>query len=234
MSNNETNRDEALTGATAESAEPMRLRAEPPRITRLSRKVLATAGLIVSVGIGGSDLGPRLVVDALDAIDSSFRVHFISNVDGAAAQRVLSALDPQRTAAIVISKTFTTQETMTNAHTARRWLVEHAGEEAISRHFVAVSTSRGEVERFGIGLRQHQPRGIGAREPAVAVDRPLHRGAHRVAHARRSGADGGRDPPGRPGAGRGPLRDLERRGRGPATARAEAGPRRKRRGAWPR
>src|SRR5690606_7739934 len=78
---------------------------------------------IVSVGIGGSDLGPRLVVDALRGPrPRRFRVHFISNVDGAAAQRVLAPLDPARTAAVFISKTFGTQETLLNGAIVRDWL----------------------------------------------------------------------------------------------------------------
>lgn len=78
---------------------------------------------IVSVGIGGSDLGPRLVVDALrEPAGGRFRVHFLSNVDGAAAQRVLAPLDPERTAAILISKTFSTQETLLNGRILHDWL----------------------------------------------------------------------------------------------------------------
>ena len=78
---------------------------------------------VVSVGIGGSDLGPRLVADALrDPLPGRFRVHFLSNVDGAAAQRTLAALDPKRTAAVLISKTFSTQETLLNGGILRDWL----------------------------------------------------------------------------------------------------------------
>lgn len=78
---------------------------------------------IVSVGIGGSDLGPRLVADALrEPAGGRFRVHFLSNVDGAAAQRVLAPLDPSRTAAILISKTFSTQETLLNGRILHDWL----------------------------------------------------------------------------------------------------------------
>ena len=105
---------------------------------------------VVNIGIGGSDYGPRMVREALRNEADGPRIHFVSNVDGAQIGGLLRWLDPERTLWIVTSKTFTTQETMTNAHTARRWLVQHAGEEAISHHFVAVSTSRGEVERFGI------------------------------------------------------------------------------------
>ncbi|MDM4772106.1 glucose-6-phosphate isomerase [Solimonas sp. SE-A11] len=105
---------------------------------------------VVNIGIGGSDYGPRMVREALRDEADGPRIHFVSNVDGAQIGGLLRWLDPARTLWIVTSKTFTTQETMTNAHTARRWLVQHAGEEAISRHFVAVSTNRAEIERFGI------------------------------------------------------------------------------------
>ena len=81
---------------------------------------------IVSVGIGGSDLGPRLVVDALALPGARFRVHFLSNVDGNAARRVLAGLDPARTAAILISKTFSTQETLLNGRIVRDWLGDDA------------------------------------------------------------------------------------------------------------
>ena len=94
---------------------------------RMARLVaeLETSGLtdIVSVGIGGSDLGPRLVADALrDPLPSKLRVHFLSNVDGAAAQRTLAPLDPEKTAAVLISKTFGTQETLLNGTILREWL----------------------------------------------------------------------------------------------------------------
>jgi len=105
---------------------------------------------VVNIGIGGSDFGPRMVREALKDHADGPRVHFVSNVDGAQINGLLRWLDPARTLWIVTSKTFTTQETMTNAHTARRWLVQHAGEAAISRHFVACSTNRAEIERFGI------------------------------------------------------------------------------------
>ncbi|MCY7313775.1 MAG: glucose-6-phosphate isomerase, partial [Pseudoxanthomonas sp.] len=90
---------------------------------------------IVSVGIGGSDLGPRLVADALrDPAGGRFRVHFLSNVDGAAAQRALAPLDPQRTAAILISKTFGTQETLLNGGILRDWLRGSERLFAVSAH----------------------------------------------------------------------------------------------------
>ncbi|MES2858923.1 MAG: glucose-6-phosphate isomerase [Pseudomonadota bacterium] len=98
---------------------------------------------IVSIGIGGSDLGPRLIVDALALPDARFRVHFISNVDGNAAQRVLASLDPARAAAIVISKTFGTQETLLNGGIVRQWLGN-------DRRMYAVSTNAQRVGEFGI------------------------------------------------------------------------------------
>ncbi|GAB1407176.1 glucose-6-phosphate isomerase [Thermomonas brevis] len=98
---------------------------------------------VVSVGIGGSDLGPRLVVDALAAPGDRLRVHFLSNVDGNAAQRVLARLDPARTAAVVISKTFGTQETLLNGAIVRQWLGDD------SRLF-AVSSNAQRVAGFGI------------------------------------------------------------------------------------
>ena len=98
---------------------------------------------IVSIGIGGSDLGPRLVVDALALPDARFRVHFISNVDGNAARRVLAGLDPKRSAAIVISKTFGTQETLLNGGIVRDWLGDDT-------RLYAVSTNAQRVADFGI------------------------------------------------------------------------------------
>jgi len=98
---------------------------------------------IVSIGIGGSDLGPRLVVDALALPGARFRLHFVSNVDGNAAQRVLAGLDPKRSAAIVISKTFGTQETLLNGGIAREWLGDDS-------RLYAVSTNARRVADFGI------------------------------------------------------------------------------------
>ncbi|MHA7838838.1 MAG: glucose-6-phosphate isomerase [bacterium] len=111
---------------------------------------------VVNLGIGGSDLGPRMVTTALDTFRGDGpRVHFVSNVDGRALARVLEEVDPERTLFIVCSKSFGTQETLTNARTARRWLVEALGDErAVARHFVAVSTSRERVEDFGIDPEQ--------------------------------------------------------------------------------
>lgn len=105
---------------------------------------------IVNIGIGGSDLGPRLVVGALRALATGPRVHFVANVDAADLQDVLSGLDPETTLFVIVSKTFTTQETLLNARTARTWLTDALGEAAVARHFVAVSTNRAAVEAFGI------------------------------------------------------------------------------------
>ncbi|CAM5291246.1 glucose-6-phosphate isomerase [Thauera mechernichensis] len=107
---------------------------------------------IVNIGIGGSDLGPLMACEALREIaHPRLRLHFVSNVDGVQIDALLGTLDPATTLFIVASKTFTTQETLTNAHTARSWLLAHArNEEAIARHFVAVSTNAEAVSRFGI------------------------------------------------------------------------------------
>lgn len=105
---------------------------------------------VVNIGIGGSDLGPRMVCLALSAYANGPRTHFISNVDGAQLSALLKKLNPETTLWVVTSKTFTTQETMANAQAARRWLLQSADESAVSKHFVAVSTNSAEVERFGI------------------------------------------------------------------------------------
>jgi glucose-6-phosphate isomerase len=105
---------------------------------------------VVNIGIGGSDLGPVMVVEALAPYHDGPRCHFVSNVDGAHIHDVLRALNLETTLFIVASKTFTTVETMTNAHTARARLVEYFGEAAVGAHFAAVSTAIPKVEAFGI------------------------------------------------------------------------------------
>ncbi len=107
---------------------------------------------IVNIGIGGSDLGPVMVTEALRPYArQGLEVHFISNVDGTHISETLKKLDPETTLFIVASKTFTTQETMTNAYSARQWFLDHAGDPAhITRHFVAVSTNAQKVAAFGI------------------------------------------------------------------------------------
>ena len=106
---------------------------------------------IVNIGIGGSDLGPAMAARALAAFGHPrLRAHFVSNVDGADIHATLQALDPAATLFIVASKTFGTIETLTNARTARRWLVDALGEDAVRDHFVAVSTNAERVAEFGI------------------------------------------------------------------------------------
>jgi glucose-6-phosphate isomerase len=107
---------------------------------------------IIHIGIGGSGLGPQMVVEALRPYRKpGIEVHFVSNVDGTDITEALRRVDPEATLFIIASKTFTTQETMTNAMTARRWFLDRAGDEAhIKRHFVAISTNREGVIRFGI------------------------------------------------------------------------------------
>ena len=107
---------------------------------------------VVNIGIGGSDLGPRMVAAALTPYAADhLRVHFVANVDGTDISETLKPLDPATTLFLVASKTFTTQETMTNAASARAWLLRAApGEAAIARHFAALSTNAGAVAAFGI------------------------------------------------------------------------------------
>ena len=107
---------------------------------------------VVNIGIGGSDLGPRLVCEALQPYaDPMLAMHFMSSVDGTHVQRILGQCDPETTLFIVASKTFTTQETMTNASTARDWVLAALGHEAaVAKHFVAVSTNLRGVQAFGI------------------------------------------------------------------------------------
>lgn len=105
---------------------------------------------VINIGIGGSDLGPRMVCETLKYYADGPQVYFVSNVDGADIYEVLKKLEPETSLFIVASKTFTTQETMTNANTARKWLVEKLGENAIKNHFVALSTNKEKVSEFGI------------------------------------------------------------------------------------
>jgi glucose-6-phosphate isomerase len=105
---------------------------------------------VVNIGIGGSDLGPAMVTRALSPYHDGPRLHFVSNVDGAHIHDTLAGLDPASTLFLVASKTFTTIETMTNAATARRWLVAALGEQAVGAHFAAMSTALDKVNAFGI------------------------------------------------------------------------------------
>lgn len=106
---------------------------------------------IVNIGIGGSDLGPFMATEALRPYwAKDIQCYFISNIDGTSCAEVLNNIDPENTLFIVASKTFTTIETLTNAKTCRKWLVDALGEHAVSKHFVALSTNKAEVEKFGI------------------------------------------------------------------------------------
>jgi len=107
---------------------------------------------VVNIGIGGSDLGPVMACDALKPYASpDLKAHFVSNIDGAHLMRVLENCNPETTLFIVASKTFTTQETMTNAHSARRWFLTAAKQDQhVAKHFVALSTNATAVQAFGI------------------------------------------------------------------------------------
>lgn len=105
---------------------------------------------IVNIGIGGSDLGPKMVCEALKHYADGPNVHFVSNIDGADIYETIKYLDPETTLFIVASKTFTTLETITNALTAREWLINKLGKDAVSSHFAALSTNSKKVKEFGI------------------------------------------------------------------------------------
>ena len=106
---------------------------------------------VVNIGIGGSDLGPYMVTKALTPYKTRLNMHFVSNVDGTHIVETLKPLNPETTLFLVASKTFTTQETMTNAHSARDWFLAEAGDEAhVAKHFAALSTNAPSVAEFGI------------------------------------------------------------------------------------
>ncbi|HEY8939842.1 MAG TPA: glucose-6-phosphate isomerase [Cellvibrio sp.] len=137
------------------------INAELERMRKLSEKLRSGAWTgytgktitdIVSIGIGGSNLGPLMACEALKVYsDKRFNIHFVSNIDGVQIAEVLEGLNPETTLFVISSKTFTTQETMTNASTAEQWFMAAAGDKAaIAKHFVAVSTNRKLVTAFGI------------------------------------------------------------------------------------
>ncbi|ODS12525.1 glucose-6-phosphate isomerase [Vibrio scophthalmi] len=106
---------------------------------------------VVNIGIGGSDLGPYMVAEALAPYKTRLNMHFVSNVDGTHIVETLKKVNPETTLFLIASKTFTTQETMTNAHTARDWFLAEAGDEAhVAKHFAALSTNATSVAEFGI------------------------------------------------------------------------------------
>ncbi len=112
---------------------------------------------VVNIGIGGSDLGPVMVAEALQFYKNHLNVHFISNVDGDHVHEQLKDLNPETTLFLVVSKSFTTQETLSNAITARNWFKKSASQEAVAKHFVAVSTNLEKVEEFGIDIENVFP-----------------------------------------------------------------------------
>jgi len=166
--NNTENRAVLHTALRAQTDTPVLVDGEDviPAIRTLHKKLEAFVGNVrdgawlgatgqkitdvVNIGIGGSDLGPRLVVSTLRAQANGPRLHFVANVDATDIADTLSGLDPATTLFVIVSKTFTTQETLLNARSAREWLVSALGEEAVARHFVAVSTNKEAVESFGI------------------------------------------------------------------------------------
>ncbi len=105
---------------------------------------------VVNIGIGGSDLGPAMVVDALQFYKNQLTTYFVSNVDGDHVNEVIKKLNPETTLFVIVSKTFTTQETISNANTIKSWFLKSAKEEDIAKHFVAVSTNLDAVSNFGI------------------------------------------------------------------------------------
>ena len=143
-------RSDLSTAAAARDAHADAAQARGRMATLVARLESSGVADVVSVGIGGSDLGPRLAVDALARPDARFRVHFLSNVDGHAAQRTLAGLDPARTAAILISKTFGTQETLLNGAVVRDWLGD-------ASRVYAVSANAGRAAAFGIPAERILP-----------------------------------------------------------------------------
>ena len=105
---------------------------------------------IVNIGIGGSDLGPAMAVEALQFYKNHLNIHFVSNVDGDHVNEIIKKLNPETTLFVVASKTFTTQETLTNSQTIKKWFLESAKQEDVAKHFVAVSTNIQKVTEFGI------------------------------------------------------------------------------------
>jgi len=105
---------------------------------------------VVNIGIGGSDLGPAMVVEALSFYKNHLTTHFVSNVDGDHVNEVLKKISPETTLFVIVSKTFTTQETLSNANTIRQWFLKSAQEHTVAKHFVAVSTNIKKVKEFGI------------------------------------------------------------------------------------
>jgi len=105
---------------------------------------------VVNIGIGGSDLGPAMVVEGLQYYKNHLKLHFVSNIDGDHVNEIIKKLNPETTLFVIVSKTFTTQETLTNSETIRKWFLKSASQEDVAQHFVAVSTNIQKVTEFGI------------------------------------------------------------------------------------
>ncbi|WGH74556.1 glucose-6-phosphate isomerase [Tenacibaculum tangerinum] len=112
---------------------------------------------VVNIGIGGSDLGPNMVVEALQFYKNKLNTHFVSNVDGDHVAEVLKKINPETTLFVIVSKTFTTQETLSNANTIRDWFLKSATVFDVAKHFVAVSTNLNAVDNFGIDKKNVFP-----------------------------------------------------------------------------
>ena len=129
------------------------------KIEKFSRKVISgkwkgytdkSITDVVNIGIGGSDLGPDMIVEALQFYKNHLNTHFVSNIDGDHVSEVLKKLNPETTLFVIVSKTFTTQETITNANTIKDWFLQSASQFDIAKHFVAVSTNLEAIDNFGI------------------------------------------------------------------------------------
>ncbi len=112
---------------------------------------------VVNIGIGGSDLGPVMVTEALKFYKNHLNVHFVSNVDGDHVHENLKSLDPETTLFVIVSKSFTTQETLSNALTIKSWFLQKASDGDVAKHFVAVSTNLEKIEEFGIDQKNVFP-----------------------------------------------------------------------------
>jgi glucose-6-phosphate isomerase len=112
---------------------------------------------LVNIGIGGSDLGPAMVTEALEFYSNHLQLTFVSNIDGDLVEDVIKKIDPETTLFVIVSKSFTTQETLSNANTLKKWFLNHAAESAISNHFIAVSSNLEKVTEFGISAENIFP-----------------------------------------------------------------------------
>jgi glucose-6-phosphate isomerase len=112
---------------------------------------------VVNIGIGGSDLGPVMVTESLQYYQNHLKIHYVSNVDGDHVHEIIKKLDPETTLFLIVSKTFTTQETLSNATTIRNWFRKTAPQKAVAEHFIAVSSNLKNVEEFGIAIENVFP-----------------------------------------------------------------------------